>query len=1041
MEIQRAGSIRELIAKIHNLEPLLDSMGDELSLVDPGMRYLWVSSSMESVLGRPREEILGEECFRLHHSYSFPCPDCPVVDALRTGKTVEREIFHPDQQKHFSSRGIPVFDEKDEVIAAFEVTRNITDIINRHSSVAEKERYFRYLFENAPVGIYQVTFEGKYLTVNLKQAQLFGYDSPEDLRDDINNKLINNTHYSKSEERDAIIQALLAHPNEWSTRETVFRKRDGSLFDVQLHHRAVFSPDGTPLHIDGYMEDISGRKALEHKLQQELELRKNIFDAIPVHLYLKDKQGRYLLANKSFSDFKGIPREEFIGKSVFDILERKTALIAAEEDRLVLETGETVSAEERLARGKEETTQWHKVLKTPLLGAGGEIVGVVGCSFDITPLKNAMEALRESEHRFRSLAEDMPLMISTTLADGTILYANKAYCSQFGSGRDEILGTSFLDFLIEEDRETVIRSIAEMTAEDPLSVIEERVLIDDGALRWHRWMNRAFFDPEGRIQFLQGVGEDITERKIADEALRAAKNQAQMASEAKSEFMANVSHEIRTPMNGILGLSELLLETELREEQQKLARMVHTSASNLLGVLNDILDFSKIEAGRMTLNSFSFSPLTLLHEVSELFAPQAKEKNISLEQRIDPELPPVLLGDAVRLRQILMNLVSNAVKFTREGSVILSASVLRNGKDSADILFSVADTGPGIPDHLLEDIFSPFRQGEAFLTRRYGGTGLGLAISSQLAEMMGGVLNVESTLGEGSVFSFLLSFEKDESREIRVERVAPHVPSAARTDTRASVLVVEDNKVNRELVRLLLRKAGYNTALACDGREAIHLLSKENFDLVLMDIQMPEMDGYEATSFIRDPLSPVLDHGVPIVALTAHAAEGFREKCLSRGMDDYLPKPFSSSDLLAVLYKWIPLSGRMQGHGKKAALSPEQDDDSKQEFFDAKSFFSMLFDDRQEGEELLELFLESVPDDMALLEQSIAEEDYDRIAALSHTLKGTAGNACAPLMSRHAKALQQAAKEENLPAVLRLFAELKYIFTKVERAIRSEFEK
>ena len=210
----------------------------------------------------------------------------------------------------------------------------------------------------------------------------------------------------------------------------------------------------------------------------------------------------------------------------------------------------------------------------------------------------------------------------------------------------------------------------------PISIHEERVVVADGTLRWHRWMNRAFFDSEGRAQFLQAVGEDITERKLSDEAILAAKDQAQRASAAKSEFVANVSHEIRTPMNGILGLSELLLETELKDEQRDFARMIHTSASNLLGVLNDILDFSKVEAGRFELNILPFSPANLVRESAELFSPQAASKELSLNLQLDGALPPHLLGDPVRLRQILINLLSNAVKFTKEGSVIVSAYIL-----------------------------------------------------------------------------------------------------------------------------------------------------------------------------------------------------------------------------------------------------------------------------------------------------------------------------------------------------------------------------
>ena len=1040
MNIQRANSLSELVERVRSLEPFLDSLGDIVSLVDPGMRYLWVASSMESVLGLPRSEIVGRECFRLHHGFSSFCPHCPVNEAMSTGAVVERELYSKDRKKHFSTKGIPVFGPDGRAIAAFEVTRDITEIKTRHLETEAKERYFRYLFENAPVGIFQISYEGKYLAANARQALILGYASADELMEEVNTTSAEEAHYTHAESRKAVLAMLAEHPDQWTTRETSFRRRDGSFVDVQLYHRLVLSSEGEVRHIDGYMADISERKNLERTLQHQLDIQQKIFDAVPLHLYLKDKKGLYALVNRSYADFKGIPKEEFVGKTVFEILSGKSALMSKEEDDRVLSTGESAFSEERLARGRDGIRQWHKVIKTPLRDAEGRVIGIVGCSVDITQLKEALDALRESEQRFRSLAEDMPLMISTTLADGTVLYANKAYCTCFGIKREDLLGRSFFEFLVEEDRNTIRNSIACRTPDQPIATLEERVIVADGTLRWHRWMNRAFFDSEGRVQFLQAVGEDITERKVAEEALLAAKDQAQRASAAKSEFVANVSHEIRTPMNGILGLSELLLETELKNEQRNFARMIHTSASNLLGVLNDILDFSKVEAGRFELNILPFSPADLVRESTELFSPQAASKELSLNLRLDGALPTLLLGDPVRLRQILINLLSNAVKFTKEGSVTVSAKVLRDGKTSVDLLFSVADTGPGIPDALLEDIFTPFKQGEPFLNRRYGGTGLGLAISSRFVEMMGGFLLVESATGTGSSFSFSLSFEKWKERRLEdlKKREREVLPARTRVSD-PTVLVVEDNAVNRELVRLLLAKAGYEATLAENGREAVDILSTKRFGLVLMDIQMPVMDGYEATATIRDPSSSVLDHTVPVIALTAHAVEGFRDECLSRGMDDYLPKPFSSADLLGLLYKWLPMKT------PRAAPEPVQagatSTASDQDIFDADGFFSKLFNDREEGKELLELFIESVPDDLEQLQRAIEGGEYDTAAKTAHTMKGTAGNACARSMSRCAKALQLAAKEEDPERTRRLFEELLAIFDKVREAMRREMER
>ena len=1040
--MQKVESLRELMDHLTALGPLIDSIGDEVAVHATDLRYLWVGSSRASALGRDCSSIVGEYCYALRHGRSSPCPGCIVTEAIDTCQVVEREYNSQDGGRWVLVRGIPVVGPDGSVIAALEVARDITDKKMREATLEQKEGFYRYLFDNAPVGIYRVSLEGHYTAANARQAQILGYDSAEELIERVARTSIEETHYSASESRSEVIEMLMRNPNRWTSRETVFIRKDGSPVDVLLFHRMVFSEEGVPLYLDGYMEDISGRKALEREIQRELYLRQSILDALPISITLKNRDKRYVLVNRHYSEYMGIPMDEFPGRRISDHLPPGLGRSVDEEDDRVLSTGEGLSLE-RIMTSPDGADRWHIVTKNPVRTPDGELFGIVGSAIDITPLREAMEDLAESERRFRTLAEELPVMVSTALADGTLLYVNQTYCDAFRMSREEMLGTSFFDFLPEEDRAAVRREIASLTPESPSVATEERPTDAKGGQHWFRWVNRAFFDPDGNIQVLHSVGEDITPQKEAERAILEARDAAQRASEAKSELLANVSHEIRTPMNGILGLSELLLETNLDAEQREYARMVHTSASNLLTVLNDLLDFSRLEAKGIELSAVPFQPGLLVREAVELFAPQAASKRLRLKLDLDPALPPFLVGDPVRLRQVLINLLSNSVKFTSSGGVSASARVVRSGDRSADVVFSVSDTGPGIPDDLLDDIFSPFRQGESSLSRKFGGTGLGLAISSGIVEMMGGFLLVETAPGEGATFSFMLTLDRasgapDEGAD-RPDRSVPVARGAAGAPP--SVLIVEDNAVNRELVRLMLTKAGVRSASAVNGREAVEMLSRERFDLVLMDIQMPEMDGYEATAVIRDWSSPVLDHTVPIVALTAHAAPVFRDECLARGMDGYLSKPFSSAGLMEVLYKWLPIAQAAPLPTHSSAPVNGIGEMDGREVFDAEGFFSKLFDDREEGKSLLGLFLEATPEDIGRLRAELERGDLEGAARTAHSIKGAAGNACASLMSGRAKELQLAAKDGDAVRASVLFAELESAFEQARQAIIAEMER
>ncbi len=515
--------------------------------------------------------------------------------------------------------------------------------------------------------------------------------------------------------------------------------------------------------------------------------------------------------------------------------------------------------------------------------------------------------ISEKEIKYRLLFQLSMDAMAIATTNGRLIDVNQAFLNMLGGTREQVMAMNAKKFWVSSQERKTWGKLLKKYGSLVDFKCKQRTL--DGRTLDLTLTTTATKTQDNTLVFLTVI-RNITDKIEAERQLIEAKTAAEQANIAKSEFLANMSHEIRTPMNGIIGMTVILLGTELDAQQRNYLNMVNVSANRLLDIINDILDFSKIEAGRLNIEEIEFSLTDKLDELSTLMAVKAKENNVALKTRLSSEISEILIGDPTRLMQILINLVNNALKFTQNGAVTIVVSVAgRQAPDHILLHFAIKDTGVGVPRHKQRAIFDAFAQADSSTTRQYGGTGLGLSISSQLCTLMGGEIGMESEEGKGSTFWFTARFKLPETDSIKDSTEHGMVCSCTLTHEEIfngmHILLAEDDFINRTLAVTLLNQVGLNVTTVENGFGVVKEYESNKYDIILMDMQMPEMDGYEATKVIREKERKNGNSHIPIIAMTAHAIKGDREKCMQAGMDDYLTKPINAADLYAAIKRQL----------------------------------------------------------------------------------------------------------------------------------------
>lgn len=977
----RAEIARALKASENLNRSMLDNVREVIFKTDTEGRWLFLNPAWEALTGYTIEESIGTRTTDLLHHDDL-AKTLAVYPDLQSGAlqevTLRQRFYHKCGELAYVEVSIRrLEDESGGFAGATGNVRDVTQSVRQQQALADSEMRFKRMAEAAPVGIYRADAVGNITYVNEIWCAKIGLTVEQSLGNGWMSAIINIEDYENDPpwlgfEKPGDVRRRIAH----------FRAADGGDMWCETVNTPEFDGEGKIVGFVGAVIDITEQRQVNQRLAESERRFQALANLAPAGIFRTDADGRCTYVNAAWLAQTGLQDGEWQGDGW------ARALHPEDRERVFADWGQAV-AENRDFRAEfrwqhpDGSCCWVDVLGRPELGPDGAIMGFIGVNMDITERHRIASELAERDAQLLLLANNATDAVFRLTLEGTCLYASPSAKALMGIEPHYLVGANLLTRFHPEDEASVIatfEAMAKGTLENRVIAFRTELVQQPGSYRWLEANCGLVRDRHSQAptEIIASI-RDVSANKALEEELRIARARAENAAAAKSAFLANMSHEIRTPMNGVIGFTELLANTDLDEEQRRHVDLIADSGRSMMRLLNDILDISKIEAGQMHVADEVVDIRHKLRGVTRLTEPIAKAKGVQMRLAVDDRVPRAIIGDKLRLRQVMLNLVGNAVKFTAHGHVMVSATVV-DGSDGRQLRIDVEDTGVGIPADRIDAIFEKFSQADTSIARKFGGTGLGLSISTQLVALMGGHITVASAIGEGTTFSVVLPLHEAATgvgaTKSSGSATAKALPASA--VRRARILIAEDYDINQELILAMAKQAGVDAVVAANGAQAIAMIeqaaqSGTGFDLVLMDVQMPVLDGLEATRRLR--AAGFTADALPIVALTANAYADDVAACLAAGMQAHLGKPVRLRDLKRMIDSYVDLSSvsapttpaRGSG-GPINAAAPSLEQRYSQRKRDTLDAVAQLADGTM-----------------------AADADYERVIDLLHKLAGTAG--------------------------------------------------